>query len=269
MTFSRSSKFLLNLLLLLGFSPLGGMEFPDLIEDEAKVVPLAKNQPHDLRVVGDGRGVDLSYLSELVVASSRIEPDNRLRLSILLSELLGRPDDAYIQLKSEAKYVQKAWYGLRELYLADLLGMEGEVRLKGKELNRRWFSPEFKVGKIALCESVQAFGQYEPLDVSKLRVRQLMILYVECHGLSQSAQKEKFLSRCEASFDVIGGDGKAVYRYRAPKPFLDKTRSRRIESYLWMKWKPDLAVGNYELVVRVKDLGSDVSSESRQKIEFN
>ena len=266
-TFSRSSSFLVSLLLLVGFSPLDGMEFPDLIEDVAKVAPLAKNRPHGL-VIADDRDVDLSYLPELVSASTRIEPQGRLRLSILLSELLGRPDDAYIQLKSEAEPGEADWYGLQELYLADLLGMEGEVRLKGNGLSRRWFSPDFKVGKIALCESVQAFGQYEPLDVSKLRARQLMILYVECHGLSQSVQKEKFLSRCEASFDVIGGDGKAVYRYRAPQPFLDKTRSRRLESYLWMKWKPDLAVGRYELVVRVKDLGSGISSESRQKIEF-
>lgn len=76
------------------------------------------------------------------------------------------------------------------------------------------------------------------------------------------------MSRCEASFDVVGVDGKVMYRYRAPQPFLDKTRSRRHESYLWMKWRPDLATGRYELVVRVKDLASGVLSESTQKIEF-
>ena len=267
MTLSRSSSFIFALSLLMGFTPLGAMELPDLIEEEVGFLPLL-NSPVQKLATADSRDVDLGDLWELIESSRRIESHDRLRLSVLLSELLGRPDDAYIQLKAESKSEEADWYGLQELYLADLLGMEREVRLKGKELHQRWFSAEFKVGKIALCESVQAFGQYEPLNVLELRARQLMILYVECYGLSQSPQKDKFLSRCEASFDVVGGDGRAVYRYRAPQPFLDKTRSRRLESYLWMKWRPDLAVGRYELVVRVKDLTSGILSESRQKIEF-
>lgn len=184
MTSSRSSSVIITLLLIAVFTDLDALEFPDLIEDELNFTPaLDGSVQKPAMKFGD---IEISDLSDMIESSRRIDNQSRLRLSVLLSELLGRPDDAYIQLKSELRSEKADWYDLKELYLADLLGMEEEVRLKGKALRQRWFATEFNVGKIALCESVKAFGQYEPLNVLELRARQLMILYVECFGLSQS-----------------------------------------------------------------------------------
>jgi hypothetical protein len=95
-----------------------------------------------------------------------------------------------------------------------------------------------------------------------------MILYVEYMGLEQVQKDPFFSSRCEASFDVIGKDGVAVYRYQAPEPFLYQTRSRRHESYLWMKWRPNLVPGSYTLVVTLRDLNAKISAQWSQELEI-
>ena len=240
-----------------------GLNFPDLMSNETTTQLIKAIQARQLTNVHSSNVVkkdeaeaikmaDLATLEKGLAQNKILSPEQRVRLLMLLQELQGRPDDAYITLKTIKDSPKDAWYNLNELQLSERLGLESEVKRLGKDLKPVFFNSDFKIEKIAFCKSVQAFGQYEPLADSELKTGQLMILYVEYRGLSQEEKSGRYHSRCLASFDIWQDNQIKAFHFEA-LPAEDIGYSERQEGYLWMKWRPALLPGKYKLKVRLVD----------------
>jgi hypothetical protein len=238
------------------------LDFPDLMSTELNsdfIRALKAHQGDSLSSLSSVQSnsslkeLDLSGLEKGLKENQILSSEQRARLLVLLQELQGRPDDAYLTLKSLKESPKDMWYNVKELELSERLGLMGEVKRLGQDLSPVLFKPEFKIEKSVFCRSVKAFGEYEPLSTEEISSGQLMILYVEVLGLHQELKSEKYHSRCLASFDVFNESKIKVFSYAAPTAFEDICYSKRQESYLWMKWRPGLLPGKYFIKVRLQD----------------
>ena len=240
-----------------------GLNFPDLMSSETTSQLIKAIQARQLTNVhssnvlkkDDSEAIkmaDLATLEKGLAQNKILSTEQRVRLLMLLQELQGRPDDAYITLKTIKDSPKDAWYNMSELQLSERLGLDKDVQRLGKDLKPVFFNSDFKIEKIALCKSVQAFGQYEPFTDNDMKTGQLMILYVEYRGLFQEEKNGRYHSRYLVSFDVWQDDQIKVFHYDA-LPAEDIGYSERQEGYLWMKWRPALLPGKYKLKVRLVD----------------
>lgn len=191
-----------------------------------------------------------------------LQEHQRLRLLSLVQELLDKPDDAYISLNKINLDPKPDWHPLRELYLADVLGLKDDFDNLSTVVEKRWITPSLRIPKVAFCRAVQAFGDYEPLDANKLVSGEMIILYIEILGLQQNNDQEKiklspdryrYQSRYKASFSILDLNGNTVFQHYAPEPFHHTSKSQRRDTYLWMKWRPKLTPGDYRLRMLIED----------------
>jgi hypothetical protein len=195
----------------------------------------------------------LEELESHVLQLQELKPAQKATLLSLIQTLDERPDDAFITLKG-LKQPEKLqpWLQLQELYLNETLGMEEETRSLGEELRVRWFPERLRVPKIEFCRSVKTFGNFEPMgDV--LESGKHTLIYIELTGLTQEVQPNGFRRNYQVGFDVFSEGEKGSDLSQPPQAFEDFSRSRRGETYVWIKWKAMLTPGPYKMIVTVKD----------------
>lgn len=182
-----------------------------------------------------------------------LKPAQKASLLSLIQTLDERPDDAFITLKAmRISGEPNPWLQLQELYLSESLGLEEETRDLGEKLRGRWFPEQLLIPKVEFCRSVQTFGNFEPMgDV--LESGKHTLIYIELTGLTQEVETDGYRRSYQVSFDVLADGTEGSDLSQPPQSFEDFSRSRRGESYVWIKWKAMLTPGPYRMVVNVED----------------
>ena len=225
----------------------------------------------------DLESFDIQQLLKATKNNKIIPNEQKLRIISLLHELSGKPDNAYITLKTIPDVSEQPWFQLKELHLAETLGLQQEVQELGEQLQENFFIPKLSIAKIEFCQSVNAFGQYQTLEGKNLRSGGLTILYIEIKGLLQKNDHKKlnvepkskiFKSRYTVSFDILNSDENTVFHHQMPRPQLDQSQSKRNDTYFWIKWRPDLTPGNYTVHAQVHDLLADRKTEFKRNFQL-
>lgn len=243
--------------LLIG-SILNAAPLPDLT-DLPSDLDLAPKQEKAVKVSQDD--LEKQALVSLKLQLEQItslNPTQKLRLVSLIEEMQGKPDQAYLSLKKISNENDKLWFSFRELYLADLLGLEEDTHKLAHLINERLQLKRLKVNKVLFCKSVKGYGIYDayPGDLS---LNQTTIVYVEIHHLEQQLQSGNYKSSCRASFDIRDQHGLSVYHYNYPNPFTYEAQSPLHDYFIWMKWTPSLSPGKYSMHMKIEDERSGTS----------
>lgn len=236
--------FLILFFLFLITSNTSSASLPDLIIPEKKEI-IKKKPPYSSLQ-------DLEWSLEDVTTLDEIE---KKRLKILLLELQGKHDSAYLTLKGIKNQKGQFWYKMKELFLVDKLGLEEDKIKISKSLKERLFEPKLEISKIAFCSSVQSFGQYKEIPKNELGKIRKMILYIEIQNLKQEIQTKKnsaYYSSFNAHFDILDDSGRIMYKHRVNE-FFDQSNSFKRDYYCWIKWVPSLARGKYTIVFHIED----------------
>jgi hypothetical protein len=191
-----------------------------------------------------------------------LKPAQRTTLLSLVQTLDERPDDAFITLKGlKTSGKPSPWLSLQELYLSEALGLEEEARDLGAELKGRWFPNRLRISKVEFCRSVKTFGNYEPMgDV--LQTGGYTLIYVELTGITQEVETDGYRRNYQVGFEIFSEGENGSGLSEPAQSFEDYSRSRRGETYVWIKWKAMLTPGPYRMVVKVEDT---ISGQSLQR----
>ncbi|MBF0198325.1 MAG: hypothetical protein HQL32_11470 [Planctomycetes bacterium] len=206
---------------------------------------------------------DLELSLNDFVGLSEIE---KLRLQSLIQEMRSKYDDSYLTWKSIKGYQHKNWFKMRELFLADKLGLEEDREQLAEDLYDRYFRKSFNIKKIEFCTGVQGFGNYTPLSSKDLAANQKVMVYVELEGLSQDLKHSDFYSStCRASFNIVDEKSSlTVYSQIIEQDFQYKSRSKLNDYFIWFLWKAQINRGQYKFVLKIEDLGSSESQEKEK-----
>lgn len=74
-----------------------------------------------------------------------------------------------------------------------------------------------QVRSLAFVESVNGYGDYEPLEISKFRAGQEILLYAEIENFSSRSTKQGFRTRLGTSFEIVDKNGKRVDSAQFPE----------------------------------------------------
>ena len=254
-----------------------GLPLPDLVP----LAPHSSNfklgkDPIQMEVLAV-ESFDLEEFKKGVELNRTIPEEQRLRILSLIQELSGKPDHAYITLKTIPDVSEKSWFQLKELHLAETLGLQQDVQELGEQLQDKFFTPKLSIPKVEFCESVKAFGSYDTLDGKNLRSGGLVIIYIEIKGLKQENDQKKlnldpateiYKSRYTASFDILNSDDNTVFHHQTPNPQFDQSKSKRHDTYFWIKWRPNLTPGRYTLRAQIHDLLADRKTEFKKSFQL-
>jgi hypothetical protein len=126
---------------------------------------------------------------------------------------------------------------------------------------------QLKLRHLALCRSIQTFGDYEPFEKNEFSPGQGVLLYVEIENFTSQPigdGRQKTLLKSMITIRSTFDNARIVEQIPVgPTPDICRTTRRDYFHNYEFSFPRDLQLGNYELVLTITDLlGNKVSSET-------
>jgi hypothetical protein len=126
------------------------------------------------------------------------------------------------------------------------------------------------IGKLCLCRKILGFGSFEPLNESRVKTGQRVLLYCEMTGMQYEEKDGSFVSRLSSKIE-IGSVENGVFQWsRELGPAEDVCASRRHDFFVNYRFcvPQNLPPGTYRLRLTQTDLVANRSTSSEIPLEI-
>ncbi len=129
---------------------------------------------------------------------------------------------------------------------------------------------EFGLSELHVCAKVHGFGSIEPLDQTKLKSGQRLLLYCEVTGMEYEPKDESFRSRLSSRIEIKAADnGLVLWDYELGSAE-DVCRHRRRDYFVnyLLELPRNLIPGNYQMRLTQTDLVANRSTSAGIPIQI-
>lgn len=244
-------------------------------DSTAQDEPLVRAVIEPARPAPMGRRELIAALAAVIADEGGSAADRALRAAALaLVDADGQVNEAALaRLDDETARTARRYAQLIRVLAGEL---EAGGSLDRDALIRRLaeiYGPaELRIRRFELCQRVQSYGVFDPIESRVLLVGKphRLGLYLELENFaSAEISSWQFEVKLRQEVELFNAaDGLAVWR-QSPVPIVDRSRNQRRDFFTWqvVELPARLSVGRYILKVRVTDLHAQMISEDAIELQ--